>query len=206
MPGFGPKVITLAANGSTGDRKVIDARGTTVFMAETTEIIEVTLRSAQIGQGRGGESYTLQMFTADQWLSADEFDSLEFYNLGDAEVTITVYIGYGQFYRPVPDVVNVQVTSKPTATVVTAADETAINVGAAGKVALLAQDDNRVQAYITALSTNSDIIRIGDSNVDSDQGTPLQAGETMVWSSKAACYACAEATAGQSAAVTVFKE
>ena len=113
---------------------------------------------------------------------------------------------YGDFFRPVPDIVNVQVSSDDNNVATTAVDETNIDIGNAGAVQLLAQDNTRVQAWITALAGNAEEIRIGDANVDTDQGTPLQPGDTILWSSKGPCFACSIATNNQGAAVTTFTQ
>lgn len=201
MPGLAPYTRTLAI----GQRTVINARGTTLFLRQATGEIRVTARSNQTGDG-GGESYTLRMTAAEKWFHADTFDEVEIENTAGVANTIELYLGSGDFEKPVPDIVNVQVSSSNNNVATTAVDETNIDVGNAGAVQLLAQDNTRVQAWITALAGNAEEIRIGDANVDTDQGTPLQPGDTILWSSKGPCFACSIATANQGAAVTEFSE
>ena len=201
MPGLAPFVQTLTAN----QRIDIKARGTTVFLRQATGTIKVTLRSNQIGE-RDGVAYTLRMEQAEEWLHAVEFDSVEIEDTSGAANTIELYIGYGRFIKPVPDIVNVQVSSNPNNQAETQVDETNIDVGQAGKAQLLAADPDRVQAWITALAGNAEEIRIGDTNVDTNRGTPLQPGDTILWSSKGPCFACSIATVNQGAAVTAFTE
>lgn len=201
MPGLSPYIRTLAI----GQRTVINARGTTVFLRQAIGEITVTLRSQQTGSG-GGESYTLRMTAAEEWNHADQFDEVEIENTAGVANTIEFYIGFGRFTKPVPDIVNVQVSSSNNNVATTFADETNVDVGNAGAVQLLAQNDDRVQAWITALAGNAGEIRIGDANVDTNQGTPLQAGDTILWSSKGPCFACSIATANQGASVTEFTE
>lgn len=85
------------------------------------------------------------------------------------------------------------------------ADQTAVNVGNAGKVLLDPADNYRQWLRITALKGNTDQVRIGDSTVDSAKGMQLQPGDSVDWPAQEAIYACAEATAGQGVALVRFK-
>lgn len=199
MPGIAPYLRTLAA----GERTTIEARGTTIFVRATTEILEVRPRSTQVGQGEAGGQgveYFARMGASEKWFTAEEFDSVSLVNSGGASTAIEILLGFGDFFRPVPDIVNVAV-SIPAARISTSfVDETNIDVGQAGKVSLFPVNLDRTMAIITALAGNSDTIRIGDTNVDTDQGTPLAPGETLAWESTAECFACSEATADMAAA------
>lgn len=199
MPGLAPYKRTFAVDAI----QKIDVRGTTVFLRLATGELTITARSTQLGDGQG-VAYTLRMSEAEKWFTAQEFDSLEIHNTSGVENVTEIYAGYGDFAKPVPDIVNVQVTSAESEVVTTETDETNIDVGNAGKVTLLPADAKRVFGIITALSTNAEEIRIGDVNVDTDRGTPLAAGETIKWTSKAACVACSIATVNQGAAKSIF--
>lgn len=199
MPGLAPYKRILAI----GQRETINARGTTIFLRESSGEITVTARSNAVGT-KTGASYTLRVNQAEEWLHAEEFDSLEIENTSGVENTIELYVGFGRFIKPVPDIVNVQVTSAESEIVETEVDETNIDIGQAGKVELVPADSARVFAIITALSTNAEEIRIGDTNVDTNRGTPLAAGETIKWTSKAACFACSIATVNQGAAKSIY--
>ena len=199
MPGLAPYKRKLNAN----QRATINARGTTVFLRKAQGELSVTLRSNAVGT-KTGASYTLRMEQAEKWFHAEEFDSVILEDESGNANEIELYIGYGDFEKPVPDIVNVQVTSAESEAVSTEADETNIDVGNAGKVQLLAQDNNRISAILTALSTNVEEIRIGDTNVTETRGTPLAAGDTIKWTSKAACFACSIATVDQAVAKTIF--
>lgn len=199
MPGLSPYTRTLAA----GQRTTIDATGTTVFLRISTGEIVVTLRSTRTGEG-DGVAYTLRMTAAEKWFHAEQFDSVELHNDTAVATTVEFYIGFGDFEKPVPDIINVQVTSAESEVVTTEVDETNIDVGQAGKVELVPADSTRVFAIISALSSNLEEIRIGDTNVDTDRGTPMAAGDTIKWTSKAACFACSIATVNQGAAKTIF--
>lgn len=201
MPGLAPYKAILAV----GQRLPLAARGTTVFLKAATGEIEVTVFSQRVGAG-DGERYTLRMEQAEEWQHADIFDEIAIVNTSGAANTIELYIGHGSYRKPVPDIINVQVSSSNNNVATTAVDETNIDIGAAGAVQLLAQDDSRVQAWITALATNAEEIRIGDANVDTNRGTPLQPGDTILWSSKGPCFACSIANNNQGAAVTEFSE
>ena len=202
MPGLSPYKRVLTA----GQRQIINVRGSTCFLRLAESAIRVSLRSNAVGT-KSGVEYSVTMEQAEQWLHAEEFDEVAIENLDLVNSNaIEFYIGFGRFIKPVPDIVNVQVSSNNNNTATTSQDETNIDIGNAGAVQLLAQDNDRVQAWISALETNAEEIRIGDANVDTDQGTPLQPGDTILWSSKGPCYACSIATNDQGAAVTEFTE
>lgn len=199
MPGIAAYIRTLTA----GERTKIEARGSTIFVRRTTEELLVRARTTQVGSGTGVE-YQARMAASEKWFTAEEFDSVSLENTGAAETEVEILIGFGDFFRPVPDIINVQVTSAESEAVTTEVDETDIDVGQAGKKELVPADPARVFAIITALSTNAEEIRIGDTNVDTNRGTPMAAGETIKWTSKAACFACSIATVNQGAAKSIF--
>ena len=131
MPGLAPYKRKLNAN----QRATINARGTTVFLRKAQGELSVTLRSNAVGT-KTGASYTLRMEQAEKWFHAEEFDSVILEDESGNANEIELYIGYGDFEKPVPDIVNVQVTSAESEAVSTEADETNIDVGNAGKVYL----------------------------------------------------------------------
>jgi len=199
MPGLAPYKSILAI----GKRVKITARGTTVFLRKASGELAVTVRSLAIGDADGAQ-YTLRMEEAEEWLHADTFDQIVLENVSGIPNTIELYLGFGRFVKPVPDIVNVQVSSSNNNVATTIADKINIDVGNAGKEQLLAQDNNRVSAWITALTANVENIRIGDEDITETRGTPLAPGDTILWSSKDECFACSVATANQSAALTEF--
>ena len=199
MPGLAPYIRTL----EIGKRTTIDATGTTVFLRRAIGEITVTLRSTATGE-RDGVAYTLRMTEAEKWFHAEQFDSVTIENTSGVANEIEFYIGFGDFEKPVPDIVNVQVTLAPNSVAETIADKVNIDVGNAGKELLLPADANRIEAYITALAANAEVIRVGDENVTETRGTPLAAGETLIWKGPNACYACSIATVNQSAAISLF--
>ena len=201
MPGLAPYKSILAI----GQRVRINARGTTVFLRKATGELKVTVRSLRVGDADGAE-YTLRMDQAEEWLHADTFDQVVIENEAGVANTIELYLGSGRFIKPVPDIVNVQLTSSSSATASTVSDKINIDVGQAGKEQLLPANSARIQAFITALDTNVEVIRVGDTNVDTNQGTPVAAGDSILWTSKAACFACSIATVNQAAALTEFLE
>lgn len=187
MPGLAPYVRNLNAN----QRQSIVARGTTVFLRQATGEISVTLRSTRTGTGTG-VAYTLRMTAAEKWFHAEEFDSVEVQDESGLPNTIEFYIGFGDFEKPVPDIVNVQVTSAQNATVDSQPDRNDFGAGAVNSVEVLPANPKRTFAVLTALSSNPNGLRIASTDVDSNEGTPLLAGETITWSSKAACRVCAD--------------
>ena len=187
MPGLAPYKRILAADART----TIEARGTTVFLRKATGELLVTLRSTRVGTGTGA-AYSLRMTAAEKWFHAEEFDSVELLDTSGAANTIEFYIGYGDFEKPVPDIVNVAVTSAVNASVDTTVDNSAFGTGNANAVEVLAANPLRTAAVLTALASNADTLRIGDSDVDTDQGTPLAPGETILWPSKAGVFVCSE--------------
>lgn len=201
MPGLAPYKSIL----QIGQRVSINARGTTVFLRKASGEIDVTVRSLAVGDADGSQ-YSLRMEQAEEWLHADTFDKIVLVNKSGIINTIELYLGFGRFIKPVPDIVNVQLTSSASGTVETIANKVNIDVGQAGKEQLLPQDDTRIQAYITALAANVEEIIVGDTNVTETRGTPIAAGDSLLWTSKAPCFACSVATVDQGAALTVFKE
>ena len=196
MPGIAPYIRTLAA----GERTTINARGTTVFVRRTTETLLVQARSTQVG-GDKGVAYTIRMAASEKWFTAEEFDSVEIENTGAAATEVEILLGYGDFFRPVPDIINVAVTSLASASVETTPDVINAGIGNANRVVILAANAARIAAVLTALDTNTAIARLGGSDVDTNEGTQLQAGETILWPSKAACEACVEAAGAGTIAV-----
>ncbi len=199
MPGLAPYKRVLQA----GQRENIDARGTTIFLRLATGEISVTARSNAVGS-KSGASYTLRMTEAERWFHAEEFDSIVIVDESGAANTIELYIGYGDFQKPVPDIVNVALTVPASRDVTTIADKINIDIGAAGKEQLAAINLDRTRAVITADAGNAEIIRVGDTNVDTDRGIPLAAGESLSFESTAAIFACSIATNDQIAAITEF--
>lgn len=201
MPGLAPYKSIMAV----GQRVKIRARGTTIFLRKATGELEVTVRSLAVGDADGAE-YTLRMEQAEEWLHADTFDQIVIVNEAGVENTIELYLGFGRFIKPVPDIVNVQLTTSASASATSIQDKTNIDVGNAGQQQLLPADSTRIYAFVTALPGNAEEIRVGDTNIDTDQGTPLQAGDSLLWTSKAACFACSIATVNQGAALMDFTE
>ncbi len=199
MPGLAPYKRILNAN----QRATIVARGTTIFVRQATGELGVTLRSVAVGT-KTGAAYTLRMEQAEKWFHAEEFDEIVVEDKSGAENAIEVYIGYGDFQKPVPDIVNVALSIPASRAAVTIVDKINIDVGQAGKEQLAAINLGRTRAVITAAAANAEIIRIGDTNVDDDRGIPLAAGESLSWESTAAVFACSIATADQVAAITEF--
>ena len=213
MPGLNPYVRILAAN----QRTVLSTPGTTIFLRKADGEIRVTLR--QTKPGEDAQAYTLRMNEAEEWLHAVEFSSVEIENTSGIQNEIELYIGYGRFVKPVPDIINVEVSNtNPLEVEVTAAepspaasgtvdsvDDQAVGQGNANAVEVLAANQDRVRAIITNPAGNTDTLRVGDSGVDVDNGIPLAPGESVPWDSRAACYVCSEgATASQVVCVTAF--
>lgn len=196
MPGLAAYRQTIPV----GKTVKVRARGTTVFVAQTNVALAVEVRSTQVG-GKGGVSYKVTMRQAEKWFTAEEFDTVIIENLGTLPAVIELYLGSGDFFKPVPDIINFAASVPASRNIVTLDDVTNIDIGNAGKISLFPISLVRTRLIITALSTNTDIIRIGDTNIDTDRGIPLQAGESVVVESTAQVFACSEATDDQSAAV-----
>ena len=190
---------TLAA----GERRKIPLRGSFFYLRFSSAPLLVELQLIELGT-KTGKSTMVRMKGGDKITPQREYDSVVLFNDSAVSVDYETTGGDGDYDRPIPDIVNVQVTSDSSEIVTTEVDETNIDVGNAGAIELVPADPNRIYAIITALSTNAEEIRIGDSNVDTDRGTPLGAGDTIKWSSKAACYAGSIATINQGAAKTIF--
>lgn len=201
MPGLAPYKRTLTAN----QRTTIDARGTTIFLRKATGELQITVTSLAVGDADGA-TYTLRMEQAEEWLHADTFDQIIVKNTLAVDNAIELYLGFGRFIKPVPDIVNVQVTLGVNGAAGSIDDKINIDALQIGKEELLPLDDDRLEAYITALSTNTEEIRVSDTAVDSDHGTPLAPGETLIWKGPHAVFACSLTAANQAAAVSVFKQ
>ena len=188
---------------ASGARISIAARGSFIYLRDANGKLTVSAQLVNLGQ-KTGQTTKVIMSSADKISPDKEFDNVVLYNHTAASVTYELVTGDGDYDRPLPDVVNVSVSLPNAASVTTVTDKTNIDVANAGKELLLAANENRINAWITALDTNAEVIRIGDDNVAIDRGTPLAPGDTILWSSKAACYACSIATVNQGAAVTEF--
>lgn len=201
MPGLSPYVRILAA----GERSVLPIPGTTIFLRNADGEIRVTLR--QTKPGEDAQAYTLRMNVAEEWLHAVEFSSVEIENTSGVDNQIELYIGYGRFIKPVPDLVNVkvdqtnplQVDVQSSAAVAAASsdvstflDVSGIGQGSAGAVSIFAFNAARVRAIITSPDTNVDTLRIGGPDVNISRGIPLKPGESIPWDSQAAAYVCSE--------------
>ena len=199
-------VKEFTATIAAGARTKLPGRGSFLFMKTTTGAVSVSMIENELG-GASGKETRVTMQNSDKIRSAPgaEFDEIVLHNESASSVTLTIIYGDGDYDRPVPDTVNVSVSLPNAAAVTTVTDKTNIDVANAGKELLLAANENRINAWITALDTNAEAIRIGDDNVAIDRGTPLAAGDTILWSSKSACYACSIATVNQGAAVTEFE-
>jgi hypothetical protein len=199
MPGIAPYIRTLAA----GARTKIEARGTTIFVRRTTEELLVRARTTQVASGTGVE-YQARMAASEKWFTAEEFDSVSLENTGSAATEVEILLGFGDFFRPVPDIVNVAIDVPASRAIVTVVDKVNIDVGQAGKEQLAAINLTRLRAVVTADAGNAEIIRVGDTHVDTDRGVPLAAGESLSIESTAAIFACSIATIDQVAAITEF--
>lgn len=199
MPGIAPYIRTLAA----GARTKIEARGTTIFVRRTTEELLVRARTTQVASGTGVE-YQARMAASEKWFTAEEFDSVIIENTGLAATEVEILLGFGDFFRPVPDIVNVAIDVPASRDIITIADKIDIDVGQAGKEQLAAINLTRLRAVVTADAGNAEIIRVGDTNVDTNRGVPLAAGESLSIESTAAIFACSIATVDQAAAITEF--
>ncbi len=197
MPGLAPHKRILTAN----QRQTIIARGTTLFLRQATGELSVTVRSNQVGT-KTGASYTLRMEQAEKWFHAEEFDEVVVVDESGAENAIELYIGFGDFQKPVPDIINVAFSVPAARSIITRVDHVNIDIGAAGKELIAAENLSRTKIIITALAAKTDAIRVGDANVDTDRGTPLLAGETIAFDNTAAVYACSETANNQGAAHT----
>lgn len=196
------------------ERQPITTRGTTVFLRKATGEIKVTTRTMQILEGMG-EHYTVTMAPSEKLFTAAEFDSVTIENIAGVENTVELYIGYGDFFRPVPDLVLVQVentnpidvnvtaSGAPSSAIDSFADVSGFGQGQANKVSALPINLSRVRAILTSPASNTDTLRIGDTGVDVANGIPLAPGESVPLDTTAEIFVCSQgATAGQTLAVT----
>lgn len=206
MPGLAPYIRQMAI----GERQTITRQGSTVFVRRADGQLRVTLRSLQVGSGKGGEEYSLRMVQADKWFHADTYDQVIIENVSGVANLIELYLGVGDFSQPVPDIVNVEfevpqdvnvVSSNPSPAPSSVIDsQVDLTVDNLAVVQLLPANPARVRALISAPSANAGILRIGDAAVTATNGTPLAAGETLPLDTTAAIFAIAQATGANSAA------
>ena len=191
MPGIAPYIVTLAASGSVGDRRKINARGTTVFIRRSTETLLVTARTGAVGDS-DGVAYSIRMAASEKWFTAEEFDTIELQNTGAAATEVEILLGYGDFFRPVPDIVSVSIGVPSGRNVVSFFDVIDIDVGGAGRIILVAANLNRTQLIINALASNTDPIRVGTVACQINVGIQLSPGESLIWENTDEVYACSE--------------
>lgn len=201
MPGLSPYTRVLEAAPGPGNVQKITVRGSTIFLRRVMDFAQVldlpnSIRvTAEVKDS--GETYTVRMAASEKMFTAREYWEITIENDGPDPLFVEFYFGEGDFFRPVPDIVNVSVVLSAASNIVTYPDETAVDIGNAGAVEILAALPNRHKAIITALEANTDNIRIGDSTVDTDQGIQLQPGFTLAIETKGAIWACSETANGQ---------
>ena len=188
MPGLSPYQRTLQAN-----QKVdINVRGTTIFLRSATGEIEVRARSTNVGD-RSGESYALNMLAAEEWNHAQEFDSLEITDKSGAANTIELYIGYGRYRKPVPDIVNVSTNVPASDNISTPAAVDPVDAGGGSPTSLIAANSQRISVTLQADKANDQNVRIGDSNTSTTRGIQLAAGEAITINSTDEIFGIEEA-------------
>ena len=190
---------------SAGAYITLPLRGSFLFVRAATGNLTVSLTQVELGQ-KTGQTTKVVMTQNDKVRPIREFDSVTLRNDTASAVVYSIVTGDGDYDRPVPDIINVQVTQGPDSGHISLVDIDTAGQGQANKVSILPDDDTRINAYLTALAGNTDTLRIGDTDVDTDQGTPLAPGETVNWTSKKQTWYCSEgATASQGIAITIFK-
>lgn len=210
MPGLAPIRRTLDA----GQSVPVGVRGSLIFLRRVLTGPPADLYSGGTGVNallpirvtaevaETGERYEVDMAASEKLSTAAEYYRLELTNPNASAVWAELYCGVGDFYRPVPDIINVSYATA-SQSLDDADDETNIDTGNAGAVNIVAQAAETLRVMITALASNSDAIRVGNANVDSDNGIPLQPGESIALYTQADIYVCAETTDNQGAAVLI---
>lgn len=146
----------------------IPARGRVIFMDSTTAGVLVTARKDDTGRGDGLSVGPITMETGRKFTTQQVFDDVTVRNESGASVTITILIGEGDF-----DVSVAEVTIETNNNMATGGDATA---GAAAVQIVAATATNR-RIHIKALASNTQNVRIGDSNITITRGIQLQPGE-----------------------------
>lgn len=103
MAGLAKFTLTLAAVNTSGSRRTINVRGTTVVAYSVGSPVLVHTRQNQIGD-KSGEQYKLDMRRGEKLFTASEFDMVDVENLGTAAQTVIMYAGYGDFQMPPPNI------------------------------------------------------------------------------------------------------
>ena len=183
---------------ANGARLTVPGRGSFLFMKNTTAPLLTRMIEVETG-GRSGREVSVTMANSDKIRSAPgaEFDSIALLNSSGASATFTLIYGTGDYDRPVPDTVNVSVSVPASDALSTVAD---ITVTTAAVIS--AASTTRQKCIITALASNDQTLRIGDSNVTATRGTPLAPGETIAIESGAAIYAVEQVSGTNAVAIT----
>jgi hypothetical protein len=88
-------------------------------------------------------------------------------------------------------------------TIGTVADVTVVAAAAAAQV--IAANTSRMSVQITSLSTNTQVVRVGDSNVGASRGDVLNPGESISYDTTAAIFAYTGAGADQTLAISYLE-
>ena len=112
------------------------------------------------------------------------FNDIFIRNPGAAAVTLTIFLGFGDFDAPLSEV-----AASPGDTLTTVSDATA----GAGAAQIIAANTARRRVTVTALAGNSQRVRVGDSNVSATRGQQLAPGMGFTFETTAALFLIREA-------------
>lgn len=196
---------TLAA----GARRDIPSNGSFIYLRSALDSngadsqLVVSLQEIELGQ-KTGHTTKLIMSSGDKIRPQKRFDSVVLFNDTSLAIDYEAVHGDGDYDRPIPDTVNVSVSTPSAKGIETAPDVTVSGTTNATADVIAAANTNRVRIVLTALDTNDQILRIGGADVDADEGIQLAAGQSVALLTTAEILGCEE-VAGTNA-VSVFEE
>lgn len=147
-------------------------------MRSATFPLDVELQLIDLGS-KTGRSTQIRMTGADKVVPSREYDGVVLFNPNVLPVAYEITGGDGDYDRPIPDLVNVAVSTPASDSVETEPDVTISGVTNATRDVIIAANANRTRVIITALAANDQTVRIGGADVDADEGIPLAPGESV---------------------------
>lgn len=147
---------------AVAEEKTLAIDGDFIWIKSTTGTIHVEIN--------GGES----ALGTTQSKNFDRFEKITFKNKTGSPLQATFVAGFGGF---ADNNFSGTVTIAPGGTLQTAVDATVLPMSA--PIVLLSASASRKKAILVASSANSSIVRIGDVNVGSARGIPLEPGQAI---------------------------
>lgn len=179
-------------------------RGSFIYLREADGELVVSASLVELGQ-RTGQTTKVKMSGSDKIRPTKEYDQVTLTNDTAASITYELVTGDGDYDRPIPDTINVSVSVPASDTINGTADVTISGTTNATADQILAANASRIRAIITANAANDQTIRISGSDVDSNIGIPLAAGESVAIDSTGAIWGCEEVAGTNTVAIVEYE-